>query len=55
MKEMFKDVAWRVSAFMLWYPLTPMFNADLVWWEEILIIFCFYICLDLIRWGLKKD
>lgn len=52
---MFKDVAWRVSAWVLWYPLSPFWDAHLVWWKEILVMFGFYVCLDFIRWGLKKD
>lgn len=55
MKKMFKDVAFKVSAFLLWYPMTPWFNTEMDLWKEILIMMVFYVCLDFVCWGLKKD
>lgn len=49
-----KQLAWKVSLFVLWSQCTWFAKYDKSFWLDCVIAFVFFIMLDLIRWGLKK-
>ena len=55
MKTILKELAWKVPAFVLWSQCTWFAKYDKPFWFGCVIAFVFFIALDLIRWGLKKN
>lgn len=53
--RLLKEIAWKLPVGLVWYIAAGFPFKHLTFWQGLIAWFIFYLALDLIRWGLKRE
>ena len=53
--RLLKEMAWKLPVGLIWYIAAGFPFKHLPFWQGLIAWFIFYLALDLIRWGLKRE
>ena len=53
--KLLKEMAWKLPVGLVWYIAAGFPFKHLPFWQGLIAWFIFYLALDLIRWGLKRE